>query len=598
MSSTPTSRATGLDFRDVQVDVEKRADGTMILRNTRPLTVPTDRFYDYLKLWAHKTPDAIFMAERAGDGWRKISYKEAWAQVRAIASALLTRNLSPDRPVMILSGNGIDHQLVGLASMLAGVPYAPLSVAYSTISQDFGKLKDIMTRLNPGLVFVTHAAPFARALTIPEMAGREIVIGTGAETVPGATPFAELLKGGSGDVDAQDAKNTSDTIAKFLFTSGSTGVPKGVITTHKMMCSNLDMMTDIWPFVTRRPPVVLDWLPWSHVFGGTFCVGLVMKTGGTFYVDDGKPMPTEAPKTLRNLREISPTLYWSVPKGFEVILAEMDRDPAFAKCFFADLDIMFYAGASLPEPVMRGLETPAQNTVGKVIPMLTSWGLTETAPSITTVNRLRAGTGNVGVPNVGLELKLIPNGEKLEARVRGPSIMPGYWKMPEQTHGAFDDEGFFITGDAMLFMNMINPGMGLRFDGRVSEDFKLLTGTWVNVGGMRGKISAALAGIVSDFVIAGADRDDLGLIMFPLPTSTRSVEETKAAAQQALREHNKTAAGSSEKIARAILADLPPSLDAGEITDKGSLNSRLILTRRDHIVAKLYDANDPDVIKM
>ena len=588
--------SASLEFAPVVVDVERLPDDVMILRTRMDFEEPDERFDQYLAHWAKATPDTVFMAEREGESWRKVTYAQAYARARSIAAGLAQRDLGQDRPIMILSGNSVDHQIVALAAMMAGVPYAPISVAYSTVSQDFAKLRHIIGLLDPGLVFVVDAKPFARALSIDEMAGREIVAIHNVDAVPGVRPLASVESADATALDARAATIGPDTIAKILFTSGSTGVPKGVITTHRMMGSTQRQMALLWPFLTKEKPIILDWLPWSHVFGGTFCVGIVLRYGGSFHIDDGKPMASEFPKTVRNLREISPTFYWSVPKGYEFLLAALNADEALRQSFCRDLKMMFYAGASLPEPVWRALERHCKNTSGRHVPMLTSWGLTETAPSITMVPNAHCAAGNVGVPVPGLELKLIPNRGKLEARVRGPNITPGYWRMPEATHGAFDADGFFLTGDALLFVDKRDPARGMRFDGRVTEDFKLLTGTWVNVGEIRGRANAALAGLASDTVVTAPDRDDLGLLIIAAPGHIPDDEIYLEKLRQALTQMNSQVSGTSNIIARAIVLETPPSLDSGEITDKGSLNSRLILQNRFDVVDRLYSDDDPDVI--
>lgn len=592
-----TASAQELAFAPVVVDIEHQPNDVMVLRTRMDFAPSNERFHDYLARWAKETPDAVFMAERGPDGaWRKTSYAAAYAQARRVAAGLAQRPLGQDKPIMILSGNSVDHQVMALAAMMAGVPYAPISVAYSTVSQDFAKLKHIIGLLDPGLVFVVDAKPFARALAIPEMAGREIVAIDNVDAAPGAKPMSALESDDMAALDARAGSIGPDTIAKILFTSGSTGVPKGVITTHRMMGVTQQQMAALWPFFGEEKPVILDWLPWSHVFGGTFCTGIALRYGGSFYIDDGKPMPSEFPKTVRNLLEISPTFYWSVPKGYEFLLAALNADDALRQSFCRNLKMMFYAGASLPEPVWRALERHCKQTSGRHVPMLTSWGLTETAPSITMVPNAHCAAGNVGVPVPGAELKLIPNRGKLEARVRGPNITPGYWRMPEATHAAFDSEGYFLTGDALLFVDQRDPARGMRFDGRVTEDFKLLTGTWVNVGEIRGRANAALAGLASDTVVTAPDRDDLGLLIIPAPGHIPDDEIYLEKLRQALTKMNAQVSGTSNLIARAIVLETPPSLDSGEITDKGSLNSRLILQNRFDVVDRLYSDDDPDVI--
>jgi feruloyl-CoA synthase len=587
-------------FRDVTVDMRRDADGVIRLLAKEPLWPYPDRFHDHLRRWAEERPARTFLAERrpGHDGWVSISYAETAEWVRHIAQALAQRDLSPQRPVLILSGNAIEHQLLALAAMNAGVPFAPISVAYSLVSQDLGKLRHIINLLDPGLVYAADAARFVRALTIPEMRGREIVVGTPSSEVPGATPFIELLNGGSAATLAQAAAMTGpDTVAKFLFTSGSTGTPKGVTITHRMINSNMTMFEQIWPFIVKRPPVLVDWLPWSHVFGGNHNIGQVLRSGGTLYIDDGKPTPSEFERSLRNLREVSSTMYLNVPKGFELLLPALAKDGELRKRFFADLDAMFYAAATLPEHLWHGLAELAQRERPHDPPsMISGWGLTETAPGSLILNRHDAEIGNIGPPLPGQEVKLVPNGGKLEIRVRGPNITPGYWRAPELTKQAFDDEGYFITGDAVTFVDETNASVGFRFNGRVAEDFKLSSGTRVHAAEIWARARQALGSLVFDVVVAAPDRDDLGLLIFP-PAGRAIDAAYREALRDALTCMNEGITGSSRLVARALVLTELPSLDAGEITDKGSLNSRGIRERRQAEVARLYDDGDTDVIK-
>jgi feruloyl-CoA synthase len=588
-------------FRDVTVAMRRDPDGTIRLLANEPLAPYPDRFHDYLWRWAKEHPGRTFLAERrAGqEGWASITYAETAEQVRRVAQALAQRSLGPDRPILILSGNAIEHQLLGLAAMTAGVPFAPISVAYSLISQDLGKLRFILDLLDPGLVYAADGARFARALMIPEMRGREIVVGVPSSEVPGATPFAQLLNGGSATALAQAAAQIGpDTIAKFLFTSGSTGTPKGVTITHRMINSNMMMFEQIWPFIVERPPVFVDWLPWSHVFGGNHNIGQVLRSGGTLYIDDGKPTPNEFERSLRNLREVSSTMYLNVPKGYELLLPALAKDDALRKRFFADLDATFYAAATLPEHLWHGLTEIAERERPHDPPsMISGWGLTETAPGSLILNRHGAEIGNIGPPLPGQEVKLVAHGGKLEIRVRGPNITPGYWRAPELTKQAFDEEGYFITGDAVTFVDEADAGRGFRFNGRVAEDFKLSSGTRVHAAEIWARARQAFGALVFDVVVAAPDRDDLGLLIFP-PAGRAIDAAYRAAVRDALVRMNEGITGSSRVVARALALSEPPSLDAGEITDKGSLNSRGIRERRALDVARLYDDGAADVIKV
>jgi len=593
--STPHGR-----FRDVVVDMRRDPSGVIRLLAKEPLKPYPDRFHDHLWRWAKERPTRTFLAERQPhrEGWASTSYAETAEQVSLIAQALAQRDLGSERPVLILSGNAIEHQVLALAAMSAGVPFASISVAYSLISQDLGKLRYITKLLDPGLIYAADGARFARALSIAEMQGREIVVGAPAPEVHGATPFAELLKGGSAAALAQRAaKIGPETVAKFLFTSGSTGTPKGVTITHRMINANMMMFEQIWPFIVDRPPVLVDWLPWSHVFGGNHNIGQVLRSGGTLYIDDGKPIAGEFERSLRNLRDVSSTMYLNVPKGFELLLPAIAKDADLRKRFFADLDAMFYAAATLPEHLWHGLAEIAQRERPNNPPsMISGWGLTETAPGSLILNRHDAEIGNIGPPLPGQEVKLVPNGGKLEIRVRGPNITPGYWRAAELTKQAFDEEGYFITGDAVTFIDETDASRGFRFNGRVAEDFKLSSGTRVHAAEIWARARQALGPLVFDVVLAAPDRDDLGLLIFP-PAGRVIDAGYREAVRDALRRMNEGVTGSSRLVARALVLDQPPSLDAGEITDKGSLNSRGIRERRQADVERLYDDTNPEVIR-
>jgi feruloyl-CoA synthase len=588
-----------LRFLDADVRTERRPDGATVLRTEVPFEPVEELVHGYLHRWAVARPDQVFLAERTAvaGNWQTISYREAYDAAARLAKSFAARRLGPQRPILILSGNGITHQLVALAAVMAGIPYTPLSVAYSTMSGDLGKLRAILRKLDPGLVFAADAAPFARALGIDEMKNRDIVVGHGYETINGGIALETLLANPADDAVLRRARELPpQTVAKILFTSGSTGTPKGVPTTHRMMCTSLAQIETMWPFMRDHTPVILDWLPWSHVFGGSFSVNTVLRYGGTLYIDDGKPIPGEISRTLRNLKEVRPTLYWNVPRGYDLLLPLLRTDAEARQNFFSDLALMFYAGASLPAPLWQELVALGKQVTGRDIPMTTSWGLTETAPSITMVNRAALAPGNIGVPMPGLELKLVPHQGKLEARVRGPNVMTGYWNSPDATAAAFDEEDFFRTGDAVVFADPDDPSQGLIFDGRTTEDFKLLTGTWVDAAAIRLRAHAALAGLITDVVVTGADRNEIGLLLLCAAGCDADDAAYRTRLAAALADCNRQASGASQRITRAIIMREPPSFDLGEITEKGSLNARLIRERRADLVEALYSGSHPDVI--
>ncbi len=585
--------------------VERKPDGTLYLRSPHPLETYPDKLTLRLEHWAKSAPDRVFLAQRAADGaWRKVTYAETLSQVRSIAQALLERNLSQDRPIVILSGNDIEHALLALAAMMIGVPYAPISVPYSLMSSDFGKLKSIVEVLTPGLVYASDGKPFARAIDAAVPIGIEIVTAANPLGSRPTTSFADLLMiEPTGAVDAAHAKVGLDTIAKFLFTSGSTGYPKGVINTQRMLCSNQAMARAGLKFVSDEPPVIVDWLPWNHTFGSNHNFNLVLDNGGSLYIDEGKPLPGAIAATVRNLKEIAPTIYFNVPKGFEALLPYLRADAELRNNFFSRLKVLFYAGASLQQYAWDELQEISVATCGERVIFLSSTGSTETSPLAVACNRDFPRPGNIGVPPPGLELKLVPNEGKLECRFRGPNITPGYWRRPDLTQAAFDEEGFYKIGDALKFVDPNEPSLGLLFDGRLAEDFKLASGTWVSAGALRAQFVDHCAPLVRDAVIAGADRDDLTVLVFPDIEACRKFAGATADAPPAavladakLRDEfrrrlnalAKQSPGSSTRLCRMILMAEPPSLDAGEATDKGSINQRAVLTRRQALVEELY----------
>ena len=497
--------------------IEQRAEGIIYIRAAQVLGPYHDKLSQPLQHWAETAPDRLFLAQRDTQGeWRKLSYSQVMSSVKRIGAALLRRGLSAEKPIVVLSGNDIEHALLGLAAMYVGIPYAPISPAYSLMSSDFGKLRAIIDLLTPGLVFANDGGPFARAIyeTVPDEI--ELVVTRNPLGDRRTTLFADLLGGeDAAGIAAAHAKVTSDSIAKFLFTSGSTGNPKAVINTHRMLCSNQAMLASGFSFVADEPPIVVDWLPWSHTFGSNHNFNMVLTYGGSLYIDDGNPTPPGVPKTARNLREIAPTIYFNVPKGYEALIAHFHADDALRRNFFSRLKVLFYAGAGLNQTTWDELTRLAVETTGERIIFLSSLGSTETAPLALACSWDFDRPGNIGLPAPGVELKLVPNDGKLEARLRGPHITPGYWRQEHLTREAFDAEGFYKIGDALKFVDAGDPGKGLLFDGRIAEDFKLSTGTWVSVGPLRARFVDHFTPYVRDVVFAGADRDDIAALIFP-----------------------------------------------------------------------------------
>lgn len=566
---------------------------------------------DRLAHWAKAAPERICIARRGPDGeWRRLSYAQVWESIRDIGQGLLDRGLSAERPVAILSENDLEHFLLMLAGQHVGIPTAPLSPAYSLVSRDFGKLRHALKILTPGLVFAADGVRYAPALETAVDEHAEVVTTTAPPDRRNAGVFADLLATSpTGAVEEAHDRVGPDGVAKFLFTSGSTSMPKAVVNTHRMICSNLQQIVQTFGFLEDEPPVIVDWLPWNHTFGGNHDIGIALYNGGTFYIDDGKPGPGSMERTVRNLREVSTTLYFNVPKGYEDLLPFLRSDRELRETFFRRLGLMFYAGAGLSQPVWDAYRQLALETCGERIVMATGLGATETAPMAiaTTWETDRAGT--IGIPVPGVELKLVPQGAKLEARVRGPNVTPGYWRQPELTRMAFDEEGFYCFGDAVRLIDPDDVNKGLLFDGRLNEDFKLANGTWVSVGPLRARILAHFAPFVRDAVLGGLDRDYIAAILFADLDACRSLapELLKEASpaeivrhpavrgrfQELLKSFAAHSTGSSTRLARAVLAEEPPSLDAGEITDKGSFNQRAVLDRRAALVEELYAPEPP-----
>jgi len=531
--------------------------------------------------------------------------------VRRIGQWLLDRGLSAERPLLVLSGNDLEHSQLMFAAMYAGIPYSSVSPAYSLVATDYGKLRHIVDTVTPGMVYAAAGEPFANAIAGAVDADVEIVLGKGALPGRPSTPFADLLNSEPTTVDAANAAVGPDTIAKFLFTSGSTKLPKAVVTTQRMLCANQQMLLQTFPCFAEEPPVLVDWLPWNHTFGGSHNVGIALYNGGSFYIDDGQPTAKRFEETLRNLREIAPTVYFNVPKGFEEVANALEVDAQMREVFFSRVNMFFFAGAGLSQPVWDKLDRVAEAACGERIRMLTGLGMTETAPFAICANAEEVKSGHIGLPAPGIELKLVPQGDKTEVRYRCPNVTPGYWRAPEQTAESFDDEGFYCSGDAVKPIDAANPGRGFAFDGRTAEDFKLSTGTFVSVGPLRAKIIAAGDPCVQDVVVAGINRDEVGLLIFPRPDACRAFADlpagtslTQVLAAPPVRQFFQhlvdglyaTGTGSATRVARAVVLAEPPSIDRGEITDKGSINQRAVLLHRDAIVQAMYDAPGENVI--
>src|SRR3954471_1706832 len=493
---------------------ERADDGSLHCRSSEARAPHHPSLARLFRAAVERNPDGLFLAERAGGGdWHKLTYRAARPLVDALAQSLLERGLSTERPIMILSGNSIDHALLTLAGHTAGIPVAPISVAYSLQSQDHAKLKHIAGLLAPGLVYVADTGPFAKALAALDLTGLEVVSSRNGADLDGVTAFNDMAQSRPGAaVDQAAAAIGADTIAKVLFTSGSTGLPKGVINTHGMLTANQQQLAQIWPFLDEAPLVLLDWLPWNHTFGANHNFNLVLRHAGTLFIDGGRPVPALIAETARNLGEVSPTIYFNVPAGYAALLPFLERDDALARAFFAKLRLIFYAGAALPQDLWERLERVSARAIGQRVPMTSSWGMTETAPMATAAHFILDRAGSIGVPVPGVELKLVPAENKLEVRVRGPNVTPGYWKRPDLTAAAFDEEGFYRPGDAVRLSDAADPTGGIEFDGRLAEDFKLLTGTWVHVGALRVGVLAAASPALQDAVVAGENREFVGLL--------------------------------------------------------------------------------------
>ena len=607
-----------MNFGVTRVSLRDGAPGVRYLQAELALGAYARRISDFLVHWAETTPDHSFLARRqplpdgtTGD-WQHVSYAQALDAARSIGQALLDRGLSAERPVVILSENSLEHAMVALGCVYAGVPYCPVSPAYATVSQDFDKLRHVMQTLTPGLVFAADGARYGRGIAATVAPEVEVVLAQGSIEGRATGTYADLrATAATPAVDAAMHATGPGTIAKFLFTSGSTKMPKPVINTQRMWCANLQQITLSLPVLAEAPPVLVDWLPWNHTFGSNHNFGLTLQHGGTLYIDDGKPTAALIGETLRNLREIAPTVYFNVPTGFEMIAEAMKTDAQLRSTLLSRVRMFFYSGAGLAQPIWDSLHATQEAAIGERIVMATGLGMTESAPSAMFVNSPDVTSGDIGAPVPGMTLKLVDVDGKTEVRYRGPNVTPGYWRSDAATRDAFDEEGFLCTGDAVTWIDENNIHRGLRFDGRIAEDFKLSTGTFVSVGPMRAKIIVAGAPYIQDAVLTGLNRKEVGALLFPsqacrdvagLPpdapwadvvNSPAVRQRIEAVIDQLARE----ATGSASRVARALLMTEPPSLDKGEVTDKGSINQRAVLKHRDALVQGMHDDTVPFVIK-
>lgn len=596
-----------VDLGPLDVRIEPSAAGVVYARSPFALGTYDAQVTAWLDRWAASAPQRVFLAERDAKGnWRSLTYAEARAQARALGQALLGRGLGPERPLVILSGNSIAHAMLGLGALYVGIPYAPISPAYSLASYDHAKLKGIVALLNPGMVYADDGRSYASAIAaaVPDFV--EVLVAQAPPPARRASDFAALIA--TKETPAVDAAHQAvgpDAIAKFMFTSGSTAAPKAVITTQRMLCANQAMIASCLRFLRDEPSVLVDWLPWSHSFGGNQNFNIALCHGGTLYIDAGRPTPEDIATTLDNLRAVAPTLYFNVPRGFETLLPHLRRDKALAENFFRCLKLNFFAGAPMPRRCLDALDEIAIETCGARILAMSGYGATETSPAALFWNAGISRSG-VGLPLPGTELKLVPHGEKREARIRGPHVTPGYWR--QENRHAFDEEGFYRLGDALRFVDEGRPSKGFCFDGRIDEDFKLATGAWVSVGPLREGFIAAFAPYVKDLAIAGEGQADLAALIFPdleacrslapeLGGAVKPVEILRHPAVHAkfralLNAFAAKAQGSSRRIARIALIAEPPSVAAGEVTDKGALSQAAVLENRAEVIEELYRARE------
>lgn len=591
-------------FAPPRIRREERPDGSVLLTSEQPLGDHPPTVMHSFRAWVERDPDHVLVGERDGDGaWREVTYGEADAAIRSIGQALLDLGLGPDRPLLMLSGNGVAHMLTAMGALGVGIPIAPTSVAYSLLSRDHARIRQIAELITPGAVFAEDGDAFDEAIGSLGDLPRIVVEGPGEHTLEELQAVAATPA-----VDEAFATMTGDSLAKIQFTSGSTGSPKGVQVTHGMWAANQQMMREVWPFLEEERPVIVDWLPWSHTFGGNHNVGMVLVNGGTLYIDGGRPAPGAFDTTLRNVADRPPTIYFNVPAGFAQLVPALEADPDFARTFFSRLRLLFNAAAALPANLRERLRAVAERTTGHQVAITGSWGLTETAPAVTNAHYDFDESDNIGVPLPGAEVLLAPDGDAYEIRARGPMVTPGYMHRPDLTEAAFDEEGFYRTGDAVTLADPDDPDRGLLFRGRLAEDFKLDTGTFVRVGAVRTALLSSCP-LLGDAVITGEGASEAGALAW---TNAAEVERVLGRAPTvdgeviadtelaghiaaALAEHN-ARAGSAGQIRRLLLMSAPADLDSGEITDKGYVNQRKVRGLRGHLVERLHADDDSAVI--